>query len=322
MELSLLHLQRNQFAASALECSWEEEITLIGEVVTGAKVAFYNYLKGASSEVGVSLLPGNNCKSQSENPSFLPHDCQRLRPPLDPGPQHRRDPSFSLQLHPLDQDALLRDPCRNNGHCHGFLAVFAEAVFALTDCAVPAAEPRPAIPTKPTPLPGILPLALKRTITTPPEEQAFEASPADDGSIDLRATETAKVVCWHRRHEDPRLSVGLSVQQPVVLRGPSPYATPPPDGVAEGASFGAVKNLTMNLDGNPDKPASVTGTAPPFCPKQSHISAEIVPDWAKREKIKWASHTCYGWEANKCSKITAFCPAVPSINTPWIIPSY
>lgn len=37
MELSLLQLQRNWFAASASECSWEEEITLTG--VGGCQLA-------------------------------------------------------------------------------------------------------------------------------------------------------------------------------------------------------------------------------------------------------------------------------------------
>ncbi|XP_063280241.1 uncharacterized protein LOC134564891 [Prinia subflava] len=51
---------------------------------------------------------------------------------------------------------------------------------------------------------------------------------------------------------------GLSVQQPVVLRGPFkvikaviPYSTPPPDGVAEGASLEAVKKSDNELGWQP-----------------------------------------------------------------------
>ncbi|XP_063004069.1 uncharacterized protein LOC134434395 [Melospiza melodia melodia] len=45
----------------------------------------------------------------------------------------------------------------------------------------------------------------------------------------------------------------------------------------------------------------------------SHSTVKGVQDWAEGEKIKWISHDShYGWGANECSKITAFCPTAPS----------
>lgn len=42
-----------------VQCKWCLKVWIFLTVVTEPKVALYSYLKGASSEVGVILLPGN-----------------------------------------------------------------------------------------------------------------------------------------------------------------------------------------------------------------------------------------------------------------------